>query len=203
MLYIILHAYKLLMLTMIFILQQLMHLAQRVQRQRKALIKEKLQLVTSLYLKFVQHQMLLLNEIIRSYQLSQKRVLAKRNDGIYTFKVQGQMYHFINDLIPSNGQLRNLQLYFYNDNTEILNRMASSSMLKRIVIEKLMNILKINPYYIFLKSLLHIPELSNFYIALRCGSGLDQRVYNLPSVSEVAGFWLDEEMHDNNFAPHI
>lgn len=25
---------------------------------------------------------------------------AKRNSGIYTFKVQGKMYHFIDDLVP-------------------------------------------------------------------------------------------------------
>ncbi|KAG5579242.1 hypothetical protein H5410_049869 [Solanum commersonii] len=28
--------------------------------------------------------------------------LAKNNNGIYTFRVQGQMYHFINDLIPTD-----------------------------------------------------------------------------------------------------
>lgn len=34
------------------------------------------------------------------------RILAKRNHGIYTFKVQGQMYHFINDLIPSGKRAK-------------------------------------------------------------------------------------------------
>lgn len=66
-----------------------------------------------------------------------------------------------------------------------------------------MGILKINPYCIFLKSLVNIPELPNFYIALRCGSGLDQRVYNLPSVSEVAALWLEQETNNNSSAPHI
>lgn len=37
--------------------------------------------------------------------------------GIYTLKVQGQMYHFINDLVSSHDQPRNLHLYFYDDNT--------------------------------------------------------------------------------------
>lgn len=131
------------------------------------------------------------------------KTLAKRNQRIYTFNVQGQMYHFINDLIPTNRQPRNLQLYFYDENIEILNRMASSYILRQSIVEKLMNILKINPYCIFLKSLIHIPELSNFYIALRCGSGLDQRIYNLPIVSEVAALWLEQETNDNSSAPHI
>lgn len=131
------------------------------------------------------------------------KVLAKRNHGIYTFKVQGQMYHFINDLVSSDGQPRNLQLYFYDDNTEILNRMASASILRQTVVQKLMDILKIIPYRIFLKYLLQISELPNFYIALRYGSDLDQWVYNQPSVSEVAALWLDQETSNNNSIPHI
>ena len=131
------------------------------------------------------------------------KVLAKRNQGIYTFRVQGQMYHFINDLIPTNRRPRNLQLYFYDENAEILKRMASSDILRQSIVQNQMDILKINPYCIFLKSLIHIPELSNFYIALRCGSGLDQRVYNLPTVSEVAALWLEQEMSNNSFTPHI
>ncbi|KAG5612640.1 hypothetical protein H5410_023921 [Solanum commersonii] len=38
------------------------------------------------------------------------RQLAQRNHGIYTFKVQGQIYHFIDDLIPSN---RKPKIYNY------------------------------------------------------------------------------------------
>lgn len=42
------------------------------------------------------------------------KLLARRNHGVCTFKVQGQMYHFINQLVPEEGeQLRNLQLYFF------------------------------------------------------------------------------------------
>lgn len=56
--------------------------------------------------------------------------LAKKYHGIYIFKVQGRMYDFINDLVASNEQPRNLQLYFHDDNREILNQMAALSMLK-------------------------------------------------------------------------
>lgn len=31
------------------------------------------------------------------------KYLVKRNRGIYTFRVQGQMYHMINDLYPVDG----------------------------------------------------------------------------------------------------
>ncbi|XP_059290852.1 uncharacterized protein LOC132044375 [Lycium ferocissimum] len=46
-------------------------------------------------------------------------------------------------------------------------------------------------------------DLSNFYIALKCDSALDQRTYNLPSVSEVAAIWTDEELDSPASTPHI
>lgn len=129
--------------------------------------------------------------------------LAKRYHGIYTFRVQGQMYHFIDDLLPSNQQPRNLQLYIYDDDTEMLNRMASSSNADQSVVQKLMNILKINPYCIFLKSLMQVPKVPNLYIALNCHSTLNQQVYNLPTVSEVAAIWLDQQPNNSSSTPHI
>ncbi|KAG5586208.1 hypothetical protein H5410_046642 [Solanum commersonii] len=46
-----------------------------------------------------------------------------------------------------------------------------------------------------------------FYISLTCDSGLDQRVYNLPTTSEVSTIWLDEGVHtrlkpDIHIYPH-
>jgi len=77
--------------------------------------------------------------------------LAQRNRGIYTFRVQGQMYHFIDDLIAANDRPKNLQLYFYDNEVEITNRMALPANLSESIVMKLMNILKAYPYIIFLK----------------------------------------------------
>ncbi|XP_060202830.1 uncharacterized protein LOC132631247 [Lycium barbarum] len=129
--------------------------------------------------------------------------LATITQGVYTFKVQGQMYHFINNLILSNNEARNLQLYFYDNEDDIVNKMAFSENLNRSVIAKLIDILKVNPYSMFLKSLRGIPNLSNFYIALKCDSALDQRTYNLPSVSEVAAIWVDDDSNNAISSPHI
>ncbi|XP_019237975.1 PREDICTED: uncharacterized protein LOC109218112 [Nicotiana attenuata] len=60
-----------------------------------------------------------------------------------------------------------------------------------------------NPYCIFLKSLTDISELTNFYIALKSDSGLDQRTYNLPTSSEVAAIWIEDESSSNISLPHI
>ncbi|KAF3633145.1 hypothetical protein FXO38_25729 [Capsicum annuum] len=138
-----------------------------------------------------------------SLGINYDKELAKRNDGIYTFRVQGQMYHFINDLFPVDQMARNLQLYFYDTDNEITNRMACSIKIHELVVTKLMNILRINPYSIFLKSLIGVPDLSNFYTTLKCDSGLDQRVYNLPSTSKVAAIWVEKEFNEISCAPHV
>ncbi|XP_009796236.1 uncharacterized protein [Nicotiana sylvestris] len=129
--------------------------------------------------------------------------LAKRNRGIYIFRVQGKMYHFINDLLPPSGRAKNLQLYFYDNDNELANIMACSEKMHESIVKKLMNILRINPYSIFLKSLIDVPNISNYNIALKYDSGLDQRVYNLPTTSEVAGIWVEKETTEVSYAPHI
>lgn len=73
--------------------------------------------------------------------------LAKRDCGVYTFKVQGQMYHFINDLYPKNEKPKNLQLYFYDNNNELAYRMTCSNKVHESVLKKLMGMLPNNPYF--------------------------------------------------------
>ncbi|KAK6791585.1 hypothetical protein RDI58_010666 [Solanum bulbocastanum] len=141
--------------------------------------------------------------VFTSLGVTYDKDLAKRNNGIYTFRVQGQMYHFINDLIPTNQKGKNLQLYFFDNKNELRNRMACSNKLNENIVRTLMDILKINPYSIFLKSLINVPQLSDFYIALKSDSELDQRVYNLPTVSEVARIWVEQTINNSIPTPHI
>ncbi|XP_021750174.1 uncharacterized protein LOC110715861 [Chenopodium quinoa] len=73
--------------------------------------------------------------------------------GIYVFKGHGQMYHFVPDLLPTDGKAKYLQLYFYDGQHE--------------------------------------------------NTVLDQRVYNAPSVDEVAGIWPDNSGSSHSSSPHI
>ncbi|KAG6641956.1 hypothetical protein CIPAW_09G109800 [Carya illinoinensis] len=57
----------------------------------------------------------------KSFGVKFDRNLSQRNRGIYTFRVQGQIYHYLSDLIPSNGRPSNLQLYFYDIEHEFKN----------------------------------------------------------------------------------
>ncbi|KAG7957667.1 hypothetical protein I3843_11G187300 [Carya illinoinensis] len=83
--------------------------------------------------------------------------LCRRNRGIYTFRVQGQI-----KLDPS-------------------------------IIARLMNILEVNPYCRFFRTLSNISSLENHTIRIRSDIDLDQRVYNAPSVSQVAAIWTETD----------
>lgn len=113
------------------------------------------------------------------------------------------MYHFINDLIPSDEKGKNMQLYYFDSENELRNRMACSDKLNEYTIKRLMEILNINPYSIFLKSLINIPQLFDFYIAFKSDAGLNQRTYNLPTTSEVTTIWVDQDANNYVSAPHI
>lgn len=56
-----------------------------------------------------------------SFRVKFDKVLCKKNKGIYTFRAQGQIYHYINDLVPLDGRPSYLQLYFYDTERELKN----------------------------------------------------------------------------------
>ncbi|KAL3527846.1 hypothetical protein ACH5RR_012502 [Cinchona calisaya] len=54
---------------------------------------------------------------------------SRRHHTVYTFKVQGQMYHFINQTVPPKGEKpKNLQLYFFHTDHETVNRLSISTL---------------------------------------------------------------------------
>ena len=86
--------------------------------------------------------------------------LGKKYNGIYTFRVQGQMYHFINPLVPADGQKPvNLQLYFYDAEHEVENRLSISNKFRENLIVMLADLLKVNPYSSFFHGLQDLPDL--------------------------------------------
>lgn len=42
--------------------------------------------------------------VFTSFSVKSDKELTKRNKGVYTFKAQGQIYHYINNLLPENDQ---------------------------------------------------------------------------------------------------
>ncbi|KAG6732517.1 hypothetical protein I3842_01G182300 [Carya illinoinensis] len=119
--------------------------------------------------------------------------LCRQNRGIYTFRVQGQMYHYIEDLVPEDGHPSYLQLYFFNKEHELENRIYDAERLDPSIIARLMDILEVNPYCRFFRTLSNISSLENHTIRIRSDIDLDQRVYNAPSVSQVAAIWTETD----------
>nr|GMC72592.1 uncharacterized protein LOC109173038 [Ipomoea batatas] len=119
--------------------------------------------------------------------------LTRRNKGIYTFKVQGQMYHFINDLVPGDQPPKNLQLYFFDTDHEVENRIKGADRMEASVVENLIDVLGRNPYSQFFRNLKDMSSLDDCNIVIRSNASLDQRVYNMPTYSQVAAIWVDEQ----------
>ncbi|XP_073317222.1 uncharacterized protein [Primulina huaijiensis] len=131
-------------------------------------------------------------------------IFARRNAGIYTFRVQGQLYHFMCQLIPpENENPKNLQLYFFDTEHELSNRMYISSKFKETLTEKSICILAKNPYGKFFRSLNSIENLNDYKIALLADPATDQRVFNRPTVSQVAGIWLESNEENQYIGQHI
>lgn len=101
--------------------------------------------------------------------------LGKDYHGIYTFRVQGQMYHYINPLIPPEGQrAKNLQLYFFDTYHKTVNRLSISSRFRENLILKIEEILKLNPYSAFFRCLQNLPNTDDYKIVLNSNPDLDQ-----------------------------
>ncbi|XP_027166434.1 uncharacterized protein LOC113766438 [Coffea eugenioides] len=138
-----------------------------------------------------------------SFGVHYDKSLCKRTNGIYTFKVQGQTYHFIKDLIPHGGSGLYLQLYFHDTDHELENRMAVSERLTETIVMKIMEVMKSNPYACFLRSLRNVPNLDSYQIVLKSHSQNDQRVFNHPTASQVAALWTETESSGASYGRHI
>jgi hypothetical protein len=123
---------------------------------------------------------------LTSFGVKYDKTFCRRNKGIYTFRVQGQVYHYINDLLPLDGHPSYLQLYFYDTEHEIENRIYDSDRLNPSILRRIIDILKINPYCALFRSLKDVHILEHQQIHIRSNASLDQRVYNTSSTSQVA-----------------
>ncbi|GAA0160149.1 hypothetical protein LIER_16768 [Lithospermum erythrorhizon] len=122
-----------------------------------------------------------------------------RDHGIYTVKVQGQVHHFLGDLIPedSSKKMTRLQFYFYDPEHQVSNRMETLPRLDETVVGGLVTIMNENPYSLFLKHASTLDNIDEYQIFIKSDPGLDQRVYNRPTSTEVAGIWTENEYSDN------
>ena len=90
------------------------------------------------------------NVAFTSYGAKFDRELTKITKGVYTFRVQGQVYHFLDGLISPSDKSSGVQLYFFDTDDELANRVQNSDMLWPPTLKLLMTILQENSYTRFL-----------------------------------------------------
>ncbi|XP_027171551.1 uncharacterized protein LOC113771129 [Coffea eugenioides] len=129
--------------------------------------------------------------------------LTRNTRGVYTFRVQGQVYHFLNSLSQPDDRTCGIHLYFFDTDEQLINRVAASDKLRESTLKLLMDILSNNPYARFFKDLRDIPDLEKHNIVLNCFPGLDQHIYNLTSTSQVAAIWTENDDESVNRQAHI
>ncbi|KAL6606919.1 hypothetical protein ACP70R_042572 [Stipagrostis hirtigluma subsp. patula] len=126
-----------------------------------------------------------------------------RSSGIYTFRAHGQIYHNIRSFARDGTEPNHLELYFYDDDPNLEQRMRSCRREQydkdREVIEMLVGILRGNPYSNHLRRLGQIDNLDNYRVELNLDHRLDQRTYNVPITSEVAAVWVEGSEFQSQF----
>lgn len=107
-----------------------------------------------------------------------------RSYGVYTFRVNGGIYHRMDQLIPRDGQPRYLQLYFYDAESELEHRLQWPN-LDREIVKILSRVLAPNPYVQTFRTLGNLGPLDKYRVELNANVKVDQRLYNRPTTSEV------------------
>ena len=93
------------------------------------------------------------------------------NGGVYTFRAHGQIYHNIRSFGKEEStEPKHLELYFYDDEASLEHRYRKCReeclQRDREVIEKLVGILRDNPYSQHLRSVGQVDDLDDYYVAL-------------------------------------
>ncbi len=113
--------------------------------------------------------------------------LSSNSRGIYTFRAQGSIYHQIGSLLPhTNARPRFLQLYIYDTEHEIENRILESESLHRDIVERIQIILdEQNPFVRTFRQLARRPDLHQCKLIIK-EQAPNQPQYSLPTASQVA-----------------
>jgi len=111
-----------------------------------------------------------------------RSLVTTKGTGIYTFKVHGQIYHKLDQLVPGFRGPRHMQLYFYDTDETMHHRMKRSPHLDANVIRTILNIMQHNPYVQAFKSLGTLTNLDCYAIELNTSISVDQRRYNAPAM---------------------
>ena len=86
--------------------------------------------------------------------------------GVYCFKMDGQIYHRLDQLKPGGKGPRHMQLYFYDTDETMAHRIKQSPHLDSKLLVSILRILDNNPYVRVFRSLGQMHRLNEFKIEL-------------------------------------
>ena len=117
--------------------------------------------------------------------------------GVYTFRIHGNMYHRIGTLLPnSETPPQFAQIYIYDTDHEIQNRLNAMDNLDSTILAELQQMLHdINPYVNIFRqagNLLKQNPLLDLKLIITNNRTKDSRRYNTPSASEVAAIMIGD-----------
>ncbi|KAL5723911.1 DNA helicase [Ranunculus cassubicifolius] len=117
--------------------------------------------------------------------------LANGCSGVYTFRAQGTIYHKIGPLLPLTGHRpRFLQMYVYDTDHELQNRLAENITLDPQVLALLKSILdNHNAFAQVLRRISLMENVNDIRLQLK-ERRPDQPQYNLPTASQVAAILI-------------
>ncbi|KAK9110659.1 hypothetical protein Sjap_018719 [Stephania japonica] len=131
-----------------------------------------------------------------SFGVKCDKTLSRNNMGVYTFRVQGQIYHYINNLRLSVMMIHPFcNCTFMILEHEVRTRMCGkgSDRMDEKILKLLIGMMSDNPYAKFFRNL-STKILDNHVVEIVSSVNLDQRRFNKPSVSQVAAIWVDDDL---------
>ncbi|XP_020990161.2 uncharacterized protein LOC110277354, partial [Arachis duranensis] len=121
--------------------------------------------------------------------------LAITGRGIYTFRAQGSIYHSIGGFHPDQGTgPRFLQLYIYDTDHELQNRMLENTQLHETLVFKLQQLLhRYNPFLHVFRQLAQRSDVHECSLVIR-ERPANQPQYSLPTASQVAAIIVGDDV---------
>nr|XP_043615266.1 uncharacterized protein LOC122587219 [Erigeron canadensis] len=133
------------------------------------------------------------------------KTLANMTAGVYTFHVNGGIYHTIDQLVPRDGQPRYLQMYFFYPENE-LNLRAQWPNLDRNIFRILTRALTANPYATTFRNMAQLGPLDNYRVAGIWVEGNDEITAYKRSIVVYGriprhGYSMDDILNDHDNFP--
>ncbi|CAF0883254.1 unnamed protein product [Brachionus calyciflorus] len=134
--------------------------------------------------------------------------LASSRSGVYTFRLNGTIYHHYSDLgVQQNNKPKFAQIYFYDSDQQVDFRTNLSKDLDKNLVISIQNILiELNPFikqFAFASAFIKLNPFYDLKILIKDHNTKDPRRYNNPNSSDFAAIFYHNELNDNDYKREV